>query len=153
MQKAWNILIVIAAVFAICFTIWNVSGLKLKSALNTGHQIVVVDLLRVEAAQRKFVADVLKQEQGPAGMASAFRATGDVVTAARAVAPGAAIAVKQAFLYSEYPDITNQVLKELGLDVNVTSDVDVEILTNETSDIANMLDSVRDRKKGLEIPY
>lgn len=69
------------------------------------------------------------------------------------IAPNSAIAVKQAFLYSEYPDITNRVLEDLGLDTTIAGDVDVDLFLEETSDIANMQEAVRERKKGFDLPY
>jgi hypothetical protein len=155
MRKLIDVALIIGAIVAVLFTAWNIAPDSwFKSFGGAGKDIVVVDMLKIDVAQRKFVAEMLKKEAGASSVASAFRATGDVIEAARTIAPNKTIAVKQAFLYSEYPDITNDVLIELGLDPSVEVSINADSYDAETSDIVNMESAVRDMKsKGVQLPY
>jgi len=110
------IMLALLAALTTAFNLFSGNFKKLLTPSDTTTEIVVVDMLRIDIAQKRFVSDRLQANPGAQGIASAFRATKDVVAAARKVAPGKAIAVKQAFLYSPYDDITDEVLAELGLE-------------------------------------
>jgi len=159
MTKYLEKTLIVTAVIAILITAWNLMPISFKQHFVPGapDDIVVVDMLRLDVAQRRFVADLLAENPGASGIASAFRATRDVVAAAKAVAPGKSVMVKQAFLYTDYPDITDEVLVELGLDPSVDLSINSDILS-EKIEVPKQGEAVREHREssgsaGVALPY
>lgn len=125
-----TILLAVIAAGAIVFTALKFFDVEIHNRLDSGDNIVVLDMIKVEIAQRKYVSEILKKDVGVGGIAAAFKASGDIVKATKIVAPGYNVAVKQAFLYSDYPDITNEVIKTMGLP-SVSSEEAENILSSE----------------------
>jgi hypothetical protein len=151
-------LMVAACGAVVAYTVINVSGVGVGSPSSQGN-VVLVDMLQVEVAQRKYVKKVLGTDASVGSLAAAFRASGDVVAASRQVAPNANIAVKQSFLHSNHPDITNQVISALGYppvsDEELGNALNREAVLGQfkTDDVVNPLNQDKKPSSSVQMPY
>ena len=152
-------LAVAALVVAGTLTYLNVRALPWQSVEISGT-VVTFDPVKLMNAQRAVAAKFMGQQD--AGQAVELVRTGARTEAAirKVAGPATLILVKQAVLVSTYPDITDQVLTELGLPTNVpTTDgipyADADAVTSagvtkNAEDVFTQLDKARARFNGRD---
>lgn len=105
-------LIWVAIVLVVLSTGYNVYA---KYDHNTGSEPYVIDMLKIDAAQRLKVSKILGEATTSGDYYDAFKASGSVMAAAREVSGGRPVAIKQAFLIHDYVDITDRVIEVMDL--------------------------------------
>jgi hypothetical protein len=110
--KTLTLVIWIVAAVAIGATAYN---LYQNYPIGGESEPYVVDLLKVQAAQRLKVSSILGQSTSTSDYYEAFNASGSIMAAAKAVAKGSPVVVEQAYLIHNFTDITDEVLEQMGL--------------------------------------
>jgi hypothetical protein len=115
---------------------------------------VVFDIIRLSNAQRAVASSMIKQDEASVESAQLLldvsKRTRDAI--AKAAGPGTLVLVKQAVVSQGLPDITEEVLKELGLPYKVPTQDPMGYLTEVAPTYLSMMRQQEQKPTSAAVP-